>query len=110
MIFYYYKIFDINLVRICMRALEDIPIKDTDNNSLNTAQLNEVTDDDSDGKLKPVTGTQLWKDLIKILRGLVSKRRTRLPLIRKIGRGDLRCWSLRHKIQNDKSFGRKLSA
>ena len=57
MIFYYYKIFDINLVRICMRALEDIPIKDTDNNSLNTAQLNEVTDtckDDSDGKLKPV--------------------------------------------------------
>ena len=72
MIFYYYKIFDINLVRICMRALEDIPIKDTDNNSLNTAQLNEVTDDDSDGKLKPVTGTQLWKDLIKISRGLVS--------------------------------------
>ena len=57
MIFYYYKIFDINLVRICMRALEDIPIKDTDNNSLNTAQLNEVTDtckDDSDCKLKPV--------------------------------------------------------
>ena len=51
---FYYKIFDINLVRICMRALEDIPIKDTDNNSLNTAQLNEVTDtckDDSDCKL-----------------------------------------------------------
>ena len=40
-----------------MRAYEDIPIEDTDNDSLNTAQLNEVNEtfeEDINDKLKPV--------------------------------------------------------
>ena len=40
-----------------MRAYEDIPIEETDNNSLNTAQLkvvNETIEDDFNDKTKPV--------------------------------------------------------
>ena len=40
-----------------MRAYEDIPIEDTDDNSLNTAQLkvvNETIEDDFNDKTKPV--------------------------------------------------------
>ena len=53
-----------------MRAYEDIPIEEIDDNSLNTAQLkvvNETIEDDFNDKPNlSFTGTQLQKDLIRI--------------------------------------------
>ena len=58
-----------------MRAYEDIPIEDTDNDSLNTAQLNEVNEtfeEDINDKLKPV-----FHRHTALESSPVSKRRTR---------------------------------
>ena len=71
-----------NLVQIKIECKEDIPIKDTDDDS-HTAQLNNGNDTFEDVKEDmsnlSLTGTQLIQDLIRIAMLLASKRTKMLP-------------------------------